>query len=153
MVEEVEKIKIEEKNSKKSTVKDLTEILQTLISFFKSLKISDLLEESCQHHTRRSAVHYLLRRKLTLSNVKQTKQHTIDTSIRSHKEHRVHRTDREKQLLDFNINKSIFSLKANNLSTQNNETQIFRLNACNFLNICLHKINLQYNKREFKLKR
>lgn len=94
LVEEVEEIKIKEKNTKKSTVKDLTEILQTLISFFKSLKISDSLEEGFQPHTGRSAAHYLLRRKLTSSNVKQTKQHTIDTFIRSHKEHRACRIDR-----------------------------------------------------------
>lgn len=105
----------------KTTVKGLTEILRTLISFFKSLKISGSLEEGFQHHTGRSAAHYLLRQKLTLSNVKQTKQHTIDIFIRSPKEHRVYRIDREKQLLDFNINKPIFSLKANNLSIQNNK--------------------------------
>lgn len=104
--------------------------------------MSGSLEEGFQPHTGRSAAHYLLRRKLTLSNVKQTKQRTIDICIRSHKEHRACRIDREKQQLDFNINKSIFSLKANNLSTQNNETEIFRLNTRNFLNICLYKINL-----------
>lgn len=119
IVEEIEEIKTEEKNTKKTTVKGLTEILRTLISFFKSLKISGSLEEGFQHHTGRSAAHYLLRQKLTLSNVKQTKQHTIDIFIRSPKEHRVYR--REKQLLDFNINKSIFSLRANNLSIQNNK--------------------------------
>lgn len=94
IVEEVEEIKTEEKNTKKTTVKGLTEILQTLISFFKSLTISGSLEEGFQHHTGRPAAHYLLRQKLTLSNVKQTKQHTLDIFIRSHNEHRVHRIEK-----------------------------------------------------------